>query len=161
MSVGKKERGANSPGDRSRFVGTRGRVLGRLLVAISAAAWSAGAQTVAVPDQGPHSFAAPARILREINDPHTGDRWLLLPGDGHPAGPGRLVIASERAAVSPGSNRENRRPALAIHMGDKVVVEERTPVAEALWEAVALGPAMAGGPLDVRLRIGGKVMRVV
>jgi hypothetical protein len=46
-------------------------------------------------------------------------------------------------------------------MGDRLIVEEDTPVASARLEALALGPASPGVEFMVRLRIGGKVMRVV
>jgi hypothetical protein len=48
-----------------------------------------------------------------------------------------------------------------IRAGDRIVVEEHTDVVDAVLEAVALGPAVEQGPLDVRLRIGGRVVRVV
>jgi predicted secreted protein len=48
-----------------------------------------------------------------------------------------------------------------IHTGDLLVVEENTAVVEARLEAVALGPAWAGSSFDVRLKIGGKVVRAI
>jgi len=33
----------------------------------------------------------PGEIVRELDDPHTGDRWLLVRNDQFPGGPGRLV----------------------------------------------------------------------
>ena len=42
-----------------------------------------------------------------------------------------------------------------------MVVEEHTAVVDARLEAVALGPAAIGSPFEVRLKIGGKVVRVV
>ena len=36
-------------------------------------------------------------VVREIDDPHTGDRWLLRRNDQVPGGPGRLVqVAAHR-----------------------------------------------------------------
>jgi hypothetical protein len=101
-------------------------------------------------------------IVREIDDPHTGGRWLLTRNPLHPAGPGRLVLAREMriAVLRPGVPLVEP-PHPVIHAGDRLVVEENTAVVEARLEAVALGPAMAGSPLDVRLKIGGKVVRAV
>jgi hypothetical protein len=48
-----------------------------------------------------------------------------------------------------------------IRTGDRVRVEEHTPVVDADLESVALGPAIAGASLNVRLRIGGRVVRAV
>jgi hypothetical protein len=48
-----------------------------------------------------------------------------------------------------------------IHAGDRLIVEENTALVEARLEAVALGPAQLGSPLNVRLTIGGHVVRVV
>jgi hypothetical protein len=52
-------------------------------------------------------------------------------------------------------------PSPVIHAGDRLIVEENTRLVEARLAAVAMGPAIAGAPLDVRLTIGGKVMRAV
>jgi hypothetical protein len=111
--------------------------------------------------------AIPAQVVRVIADPHSGERWLLLRDAGHPAGPGRLVKAVDRGkvqegapiAATPGTNDGLFR--LVIRAGDRLVVEENTAVAEARLEAVALGPAAAGAALEVRLRMGGKVVRAV
>jgi len=103
-------------------------------------------------------------ILREIDDPHNGDCWLLERDPAHPGGPGRLVLASAGQRVLPG----RLQPAAAldqalpvIRSGDRVVVEEHSAQADARLEAVAMGPAMAGASFSVRLTIGGQVMRVV
>jgi len=113
--------------------------------------------------------SAPAQmdgeVVREIDDPHTGDRWLLVRDRSHPGGPGRLVLVAgvrigarrDRAAVEP--SPVELRP--VIRAGERLIVEENTPVVEARLEAVALGPAVIGSPLDVRLRIGGRVVRAV
>jgi hypothetical protein len=52
-------------------------------------------------------------------------------------------------------------PRLVIHAGDRLIVEENTAVVESRLEAVALGPAVVGSPLDARLKVGGKVVRAV
>ncbi len=101
-------------------------------------------------------------IVREIDDPHTGGRWLLTRAPDHPAGPGRLVLASGmRIAVSRTGAPVVELPHPVIHAGDRLIVEENSAVVEARLDAVALGPAVIGSPLDVRLKIGGKVVRAV
>ena len=139
---------------------------------MAAIASAASAQAVGGTDQAPRilvSVSAPApgpsQIVREIDDPHTGIRWLLMRDPRHPGGPGRLVRVEsarnqtrrDKAGVEPFQGE--LRP--FIHAGERLIVEENTPVVEARLEAVALGPAVAGSPLDVRLKIGGKVVRVV
>ena len=114
---------------------------------------------------------APSRAIREIDDRHTGARWLLLRDADRPGGPGRLTLAGslrdeggaksnekDAAAQGVGAVADARR---VIHGGDRLVVEENTPVVAVRLEAVALGPAAAGDSLQARLAIGGKVMRVV
>ncbi len=100
--------------------------------------------------------------FREIDDPHSGARWLVVKDIEHPGGPGRLV------PLGAGWHAEVllHAPKLAvaapvIRAGDRIVVEEHTDVVDAVLEAVALGPAVEQGPLDARLRIGGRVVRVV
>jgi hypothetical protein len=48
-----------------------------------------------------------------------------------------------------------------IHTGERVILEEHTPVVDGRLEAVALGPAVIGGEFNVRLKMGGKVLRAV
>ena len=101
-------------------------------------------------------------VLRQIEDPSTGDLWLLLRDANQPAGPGRLVLARQRmntpgGPVEPLSREE--RP--VIHTGDALMVEEHTAVVDARLEAVALEPAAKGAHFKARLKIGGKVVRVV
>jgi predicted secreted protein len=115
--------------------------------------------------------APPAgELLREIDDPHNGDRWLLMRDDKHPGGPGLMVLAAT-ARMGPGDpgnpsssiqvGPEVSTPAPIIRVGDRVIVEENTAIVEARLEAVAMGPALAGVPFNVRLSIGGRVVRAV
>jgi hypothetical protein len=110
---------------------------------------------------------AQEEIVREIDDPHTGDRWLLMRNGQFPGGPGRLVLAAaHRNAAGGASGRVAGQPDEAqlipvIRAGDRLIVEERTARVDAVLEARALNPAAAGAPLDVRLTIGGNVVRVV
>jgi hypothetical protein len=108
-------------------------------------------------------------VVREIDDPHTGDRWMLVRDPVHPGGPGRLVlvpdmngIRHDKIAVAPptpepGSSSTPGR--LVIRAGDKLIVEEHSAVVDARLEGTALGPAIGGAFLKVRLSIGGKVVR--
>ena len=101
-------------------------------------------------------------IIREIDDPRNGDRWLLMRDPDHPGGPGLLLLVSavqvkNKQAAGP----ELTAQAPIIRAGDPVLVEENTAVAEARLEAVALGPAWQGSPFNVRLTMGGKVLRVL
>ncbi|MGH9563881.1 MAG: hypothetical protein ACRD3S_20700 [Terracidiphilus sp.] len=103
-------------------------------------------------------------VLREIDDPATGQHWLLVRDLIHPAGPGRLVLAprpicGEKKDCIP----KQRIPGgvlPVIHMGDTVTVEEHTPVLDMRLQAVALEPSLQGALFKVRLKIGGKVVRV-
>jgi hypothetical protein len=108
----------------------------------------------------------PSNFIREIDDPSNGDRWLLERDPSNPGGPGRLVRiprGAARAAVSSGDGSSASPSAYqpVIHAGDRLIVEENTPVVEARLEAVALTPAEPGGTLRVRLEMGGKVFEAV
>jgi len=155
--------------------------LGAVLLALGAGAYSEGPGRAATEGAGPGLVIAassgPAtaekgtrgQIVREICDPHTGKRWLLMRESGNPGGPGRMVLAGDsRSAEEQGGAQASGaidsgltllRP--AIRAGDRVIVEEHTRLVEAYLEAVALGPAAAGSTLSVRLKMGGKVVRAV
>lgn len=105
-------------------------------------------------------------VLREIEDPSTGDLWLLLRDQSRSGGPGRLVLARQRANIQGTAGHGparlvsvSERP--VIHSGDAVIVEEHTPSVDARLEAIALGPAAKGAHFRARLKIGGRVVRVV
>jgi hypothetical protein len=98
----------------------------------------------------------PAMALREIDDPHSGARWLLVKDLAHPGGPGHLVRVKRDETAGAGS----RLAVPMIHTGDHVVVEEHSEVVDAVLEAVALGPAVEGGLFSARLNVGGRVLRV-
>ncbi len=100
-------------------------------------------------------------IVREIDDPRNGDRWLLMRDDRHPAGPGVLLLVSAVRAPATQFRPEPAPQPPIIHAGDHVIVEENTTVADARLEAVAMGPASAGSPFNVRLSIGGRVVRAI
>jgi len=136
--------------------------------------------------------AVQGEVVREIDDPHTGQRWLLLRDGQQPGGPGRLLLAGQAQAERAPSGQVQTRQSQAgpvqtetiwkepdsasgqiaaapvelrflpvIHAGDRLVVEEHTPVVDALLEARALNPATQGSAFEARLSIGGRVVRVV
>ncbi len=104
-------------------------------------------------------------VVREIDDPHTGDRWLLVRNDEIPGGPGRLVlVAAHRnprggVLVQPAAEAREAEVLPVIRTGDRLIVEEHTARVDAVLEARALNPAAQGRSFDVRLAIGGKVVR--
>ena len=106
--------------------------------------------------QGPPSQFS-AETVRVLVDPSTGDRWLLTRDGNNPAGPGWLI------RVAAGDRRMDGNPerrCVVVRAGDRVTVEENTAVAEVRLEATALNSARAGQKLNVRLEIGGAVIRV-
>lgn len=163
------------PGMMNRRQGPRaamGRAsLGLMLVA------GACAQAPGIPATPPHGGEAAAalpgaaadpedEVLRQIEDPSTGDRWLLLRNRDRPGGPGRLVLArplnsreSGRLAAPAQSVSAGER--LVIRSGDALTVEEHTAAADVNLQAVALQSAARGTPFRARLEIGGKVVQVV
>jgi hypothetical protein len=106
-------------------------------------------------------------VVREIDDPHTGDRWLLVRNDQTPGGPGRLVlVAAHRSASGSAAHPLAGQPGEAqifpvIRAGDTLIVEEHTARVDAVLEARALNLALAGSMLDVRLKMGGNVVRAI
>jgi hypothetical protein len=113
----------------------------------------------------PAAFARD-ELVREIDDPSTGARWLLLRDDANPVGPGRLVlIAGLEKGFFTGLPPETLEPDRAarplIQKGDALIVEEHSPIVDARLEAVALSSAIVGGEFQARLKIGGKLVRVV
>jgi hypothetical protein len=120
----------------------------------------------------PSEFSA-GEILREIDDPHTGDRWLLLRDQSHPAAPGRLVRVTARSKCEKRNIEESgrcaaqspiiqkARPCPILRAGDRLIAVESSAVLDGQLEAVALGPATAGSPLYVRLKFGGTVVRAI
>lgn len=138
---------------------------------IRAAVWILAAAPIYGSGQAGSAKAIPAapsavrgEVLREMVDPSTGDRWLLLRDTGSPAGPGRLVLAPQSGSLagkSVGAGDRGRPVRLVIRSGDRVIVEAHSRIADARFEAVALGPAAAGEHVFVRLEIGGSEVEVV
>lgn len=103
-----------------------------------------------------------AGVEKEIDDPNSGLRWVVVEDPAHPGGPGRLVLSGKGGAQNP--LRPNRVKAAkmspVIHAGDAVQVQEHSAVVDASLQAVALGSAGSGCIFRVRLRIGGRVLKV-
>ena len=104
---------------------------------------------------------APVHILREINDRHSGIRWFIFRNPQNPAGPALIASENENPPTDTESVTRDMAPSSVIRAGDHVVLEEHTTAAESYLDAIALGSAAVGVTLDVRLKIGGKVMRAV
>jgi hypothetical protein len=95
-----------------------------------------------------------------IEDRRLGNRWLLYRDPSHPGGPGRLVLTAGDGAGTGGAVSAPETPPM-VRAGDRLIVEEHTPVVDARLEAVAMGPAWIGSRLQVRLKIGGRVVEAV
>jgi hypothetical protein len=109
-------------------------------------------------------------ILRILKDPVLDSScWLLNRDPMHPEGPGRwfrtplknIPFPSDNAQLNPGSGVIRRPVHPVIRGGDQLVIEEDSDLVEARLQAVALGPAVQGEPLEVRLRTTGMVLRAV
>lgn len=105
-------------------------------------------------------------VLRQIEDPTTGDLWLLVRNASRPGGPGRLVLARQRSGTQRLTVNGAWQPLQAgirpvIRTGDTVAVEEHTAVLDVQLEATALEPAVRGAVFKARLKIGGNVVRVM
>jgi len=154
----------------------------RIELGIAVAALLGGLAPLSVRGQAAASPSAPralpaalpasdtVEVIREIDDPGTGNRWLLVRDWNCPGGPGRLLLlagsprlaqparASEHSAAERSAFSAPAAP--VIRAGDSLVVEENTPVVEARLAATALGPAAPGAAFEARLEIGGKIVRV-
>jgi hypothetical protein len=123
---------------------------------------SGGLASVETLGQGEHG-----EVVREIDDPYTGDRWLLLRNDQVPGGPGRLVLVAAHGNASGGAAPRAAGQAgdaqflPIIRAGDRLIVEEHTARVDVVLEARAMNPAAPGAAFDVRLTIGGNVVRAV
>ncbi len=119
-----------------------------------------------VPASPPESDANQA-VVRVVRDPHTGVNWLLERTPDRPGGPGRMIPATlEQLKLIRSADAGNPNKSAGvivqppvIRAGDRIIVEERTAVVEARLAAIALGPAKNGALFNVRLAIGGKVLR--
>jgi len=143
-----------------------------IIPALAALAWAPAIGQVGVSGSGERAGTSPTapigfQVLREIDDPYSGDHWFLLRDQVHPGGPGRLVRATADHIGEPGTG-PNPRPKAAIpplrpviHAGDRLIVEEHTAVADVFLEATALASSPLAVPFNARMRMGGRVVRVV
>jgi hypothetical protein len=99
-------------------------------------------------------------LVRELDDSNTGKRWLLMRDSAHPGGPGRWVLSS-RGWGAVGTGNVPVAPLPVIRPGDLLIVEQDSALIHARLEAVALGSAVPGSVVNVRLQIGGEVFRAV
>jgi hypothetical protein len=112
-----------------------------------------------------------ANAVRVIQDPHTSMCWQLERDPTRPGGPGRMVllgllegsqgnsvsIVKANAKIDAKFNANILTP--VIGSGDRVVLEENSAIVETRLEAFALSSARVGAELNVRLAIGGKILR--
>jgi hypothetical protein len=127
---------------------------------------------VSSPGLAPRESLEPGQFVRVIEDLNLGDRWMLYRDFDHLGGPGHLLLISAwrpgaspagRGGNTPSAAADGNKGALrpAIHAGDRLVVEENSPLAEARLRAVALESATAGSAFNVRLEIGGRVIKAI
>jgi hypothetical protein len=111
-----------------------------------------------------NAAAVVQNVYREIDDPYSGEHWLLLRDANHPGGPGRLMLTVQKSSTRQESGKDGARPVKrmpVIRAGDALIVEEHTAVLDARLKAVALSAACQGETLTAHLAIGEKVVRVV
>ncbi|HUB30307.1 MAG TPA: hypothetical protein VL967_11430 [Terracidiphilus sp.] len=97
------------------------------------------------------------RAMREIDDPSSGLRWYLVTDPTHPGAPGRLAPSTGGAGSAASVLIEPPLRPIVL-AGDRLVVEDYTPVLKVWLEAVALGPARQGEV--VKARCAGHLVRV-
>src|SRR5271165_77041 len=107
-----------------------GRIIMRVAAVLAMTAPLSFGQTAAISLAGPRrSIASSApvsastfpggEIIREIDDPRNGDRWLLVRDSNHPSGPGLLLLVS---ALQVKTNKAGPKPAAqppVIRAGDR------------------------------------------
>lgn len=177
-----------SRGDR-RVLAVRLAGAALAFAALSAASAQGSYTFLAARGQAPEELQG--RLLRVIDDPNLGLRWLLVRDPAQPAGPARLVLASTLASTyAPAGEADGKADGKAddkadgnadagasplpaafaaqaarlrpvIRAGDRLLLEQDSDLARVRLEAVAMQPAAAGAALRARLAIGGKVVRAV
>ena len=139
---------------------------GAIIAVFVLAALSPGPAAAGGASQEAEAGAPHGRLLRAIDDPSVGTSWLLYEDAEHPGGPARLVqVALGEAGAGRASSRAKEMPDDSrhpiVHAGDRLTVEEHTPVADSKLAAVALSQAREGEEFEVRLEIGGRVLKAV
>jgi hypothetical protein len=160
--------------------GIAGATLLCALAGLSGRAQAAPSRTIA-PAVPAAISASSLQVVREIDDPSNGNRWLLVRDWNLPGGPGRLLLLASSSVAARHAAAPQRQPVIqnppsmtvafagllsaapaapVIHSGDALIVEEKTPIVDARLAATSLGTAPVGALLSARLEIGGKVIRV-
>ncbi len=140
-------------------------LLGALALARASAAQVLPAGTGSGPGSGPGQVSAQSActgcaVVREIDDPNTGQHWILMRDPSHPGGPGVLVAEeSVRDRVRLEDAVIRLHP--VIRAGDQLTVEQSTAKINLKLEGVALSPAAAGAALRVRLSVSGSAVQAV
>lgn len=134
---------------------------GVFVPALMLAAQSEVGPRARVASAAPEATTTTVEIVKVIDDPQTGKRWLLLKNQQHPGGPGQLVPVDASLTTVAGQIARPLPSQPMIRSGDPVVVEEQTPLLEARYEAVALCSAAKGKAMNVRLKVNGKVLHAV
>ncbi|WP_420239894.1 hypothetical protein ACOBR2_10135 [Telmatobacter bradus] len=122
----------------------------------------AGSQPLLASMDAEASIPPGTRIVREIDDPFTGNRWVLVRNLSRPASPEELILLSrpdpakkEQLAAAHALAGASRSVPPVILAGDPVIVEETFSHVNARYEGIALQPAIEGATFQVRLKIGG------
>jgi len=107
-------------------------------------------------------------IIREIDDPTTGQHWLLIRDRAHPGGPLGLILQGSIQELNKNGARvtgATDEAIVALHpvirAGDRVTVEQSNANADLRVEGIALSPATPGATLQVRLKYSGTVVQTV
>ncbi len=129
---------------------------GCLLLLGCLGALSRGQTTVSTPPQD----CTPPRIVRELRDPHTGARWLVIRNTKNPSGPGRMILSAGEDENPLGCGPKYSSEPI-IHAGDRVAIEEHTADLDSSLDATAFDGAAIGSSFRARLKIGGKLVRAV
>ena len=98
---------------------------------------------------------------RTLIDPSTHARWVLRADPVHPGGPGTLVPLASAQPLAVSAPRQSDPPRIVIRAGDRLIVDESTPLLVARYAAVALAPAAAGERFLARFAAGAKPVQVV
>ena len=127
-------------------------------------------------DDSGSRHAESVHAVRHICDPHTGMQWILERDYLNPGGPGLLIPADdieqschrgpskatqETSHTTSKTNYSAGTLPLAIHSGDRLVIEEITSRLETRLEAIALNSASIGQELNARLTFQSTSVRVV
>jgi hypothetical protein len=104
----------------------------------------------------------PALVIRDIHDPSSGARWLLVRNPACPDGPGRLLLVSS-GNFAAGRTGEDQVPlpepsVPVIRAGDPITLEVHNGTTDIWLEAVALIPARFRAPLLARTKAGGRTV---